>query len=331
MEAKKEEKEVKKKGDTSKDLLREFEENPYNPDSKGPDEVVRLFYINDVPVLPVVSKRGILLGVLTKDDLISELSDLERVKNQKVDQIISKLAKKISLDDLLPLVGNVKEFVVINLFGEIFGKWSRIELFAACEQGRDGKAIKKEVEKQKEDQILEWMIYLILEHIPRALYAVNHKGKTIFYNSYFEDIFTKQMGKDVDIKFVENSLGNSEKNTFSYRKKGKKDIYFYNEDMNFYYEKVPLMSSKKKSGFLIFCDKDLNEASSGSMFPGLNMKGLSLKEMVDSAERLLIVDSIRENKYNITEVAKKLKVTKKALLNRIEKYGIDVKAPAKKK
>lgn len=312
------------------EILRAFEENPYDPDMKGPEEIVRLFYMNDVSILPVVSKRGILLGILTKDSVISELSDIDRAGHLKIDKFITKLAKKISLDDLLPHVGNVKEFVVINLFGEIYGKWSRIELFAACEQGRDSKAIKKEVEKQQEDQVLEWMIYLILEHIPRALYALNEKGRTIFYNSHFEEMFEKQMKREVDIKFVEDSLNNKDRNSFFYKKNDDKNMYFFNKDMNFYYEKVPLISNKKKSGFLIFCDRGLSEPST-LIFPDINMEGHSLKAMLESVERLLIVDSLRENDYNILQTAKKLKTTQKTLKDKIGRFGIDVKSPAAKK
>ncbi len=311
-----------------KEDLREFEENPYDPNIKGPEEIVRHFYMNNVSVLPVVSRRGILLGILTKDSVIAELSDIERTRDLNIDKFITKLAKKIPLDDLLPLVGNVKEFMVINLFGEIYGKWSRIELFSACEQNKNTKVIKKEVEKQQEDQILEWMIYLILENIPRALYAVNEKGNTIFYNDYFEDMFKKQMSRDVDIKFVEKSLKNTDRNTFFHNKNDKKDIYFFNKDMNFYYEKVPLISNKKKNGYLIYCDKGLNEPSS-LLFPNVNMEGQSLKAMLDSVERLLIVDSIRDNKYDVGETAKKLKLTKKSLESKIKKYGIDVDTPGK--
>jgi len=312
------------------ELLKQFEENPYDPDSKGPEEIVRLFYMNDVSILPVVSRRGTLLGILTKDSVISELSDIARANDLKVDKFITRLARKISLDDLLPYVGNVKEFVVINLFGEIYGKWSRIELFSACEQGKDSREIKKEVEKQQEDQILEWMIYHILEHIPRALYAVNETGKTIFYNSHFEELFEKQMKRDVDIKFIEGSLGNKVRNTFFYKKGGNKEMYFFNKDMNFYYEKVPLVSNKKKSGFLIYCDKGLNEPPE-LIFPNTNMDGQSLKSMIESVERLLIVDSIRDSKYNLSETAKKLKITQKSLKEKIDKFGIDAEAPAKKK
>jgi transcriptional regulator with PAS, ATPase and Fis domain len=302
---------------TEKDLI-EFEKNPYNPESKGPEEIVRLFYSNNVPILPVVSKRGLLLGILTKENVISELSDLERVGKQKIDTFIMKISKKMSLDELLPAVGNVKEFVVINLFGEVYGKWSRLELFAACETGG---AKEKDVSKHRDDQALEWMIYLVLEHIPRALYAINDKGKTVFYNSHFEDIYIEHIGKDVDTKFVESSISNTDKNDFYYRKKDSKDMYFFNKDMKFYYEKVPMISNDKNVGYLIFADPHLIEKS-GPAFPGIDMNSMSLNEMIDSVERSLIVDSIRQNNNNINETAKKLKLSTKALSAKIDKYGI---------
>ncbi|MBN2403276.1 MAG: hypothetical protein JXN64_12880 [Spirochaetes bacterium] len=303
---------------SEKDLI-EFNENPYNPESKGPEEIVRLFYSNNVPILPVVSKRGLLLGILTKDSVISELSDLERVGRQKIDAFIMKISRKMTLDDLLPIAGNVKEFVVINLFGEIYGKWSRLDLFAACETS--GGAKDKDVSKHRDDQVLEWMIYLVLEHIPRALYAVNDKGKTVFYNSHFEDIYSDRIGKDVDTKFVEKSLSAADKNDFFYRKKDNKDMYFFNKDIKFYYEKIPLVSNDKNVGFLIFIDPYLNEHS-GPAFPGIDMSSMSLTEMTESVERSLIVDSIRQSNNNISEAAKKLKINTKALSAKITKYGI---------
>ena len=157
---------------------KEFEENPFDHQNKRPEDVVRLFYLHDVPVIPVVSKRGMLLGILRKENVIAELSDIERVEKLKIDEFITRLAARMSFDDLLPY-GKIKEFIVINIFGEEQGTWSRLQLFSACDTSR-GSAPEAEIRKQQEDQALEWMIYLILEHIPRALYALNSNGSTIF-------------------------------------------------------------------------------------------------------------------------------------------------------
>ena len=176
--------------------LKEFQENPYDHHDKRPEDVVRLFYVHDVPVIPVVSKRGILIGVLRKESVISQLSDIERVEKLKIDEFITQLAGRMNFDDLLPY-GKIREFVVINIFGEVQGTWTRLQLFSACENNKGTEHV-EEVKKQQEDQALEWMIYLILEHVPRGLYAVNEKGKTIFYNSYFEDFFTEKFKKEVE-------------------------------------------------------------------------------------------------------------------------------------
>jgi len=313
-----------KKAVKEKDLLKEFEENPYNPDRKSPEDLVRIFYHNNISILPIVSKRGSLLGIIKKDAVISELSDIERVKNIKIDQFISCLMTQFSLDDLLPLVGNIKKFIIINLFGEIQGEWSRLDLFAACEPIEEKKSLNKQIEDQKEEQILEWIIYLILEHIPRGLYAINHKGKTIFYNSYFETIFSNGVGKEVDINYVEKSLKNTDKNEIFFKKNNKNEVIFYNSAMKFYYEKIPLISNNTTIGYLIFCDESFNNESNLIM-KGMNLEGLSLKKMLDSIERLLLVECIHEKDYKLVDVAKKFKITERSVLNKIDKYQINTK------
>ena len=195
--------------DKEKDELKEFSENPFDPEKVKPEDLVRLFYIHDVPVIPVVSRRGYLMGIIRKKDVISELSDIDRSRQLKTDKFITKLAHKMNFEDLLPY-GKIREFVVINIFGEVQGKWPRSKLFAACEMYNQLPEKEESPDNQKEEQILEWIIYLILEFIPRPLYAINEKGSTIFYNSHFEDLYLKKFGVDeVDTKQVEKSLGRS--------------------------------------------------------------------------------------------------------------------------
>ena len=293
--------------------LKEFEENPYDHHDKRPEDVVRLFYVHDVPIIPVVSKRGILIGVLRKESVISQLSDIERVEKLKIDEFITQLAGRMNFDDLLPY-GKIREFVVINIFGEVQGNWTRLQLFTACENNK-GSAQADEVKKQKEEQALEWMIYLILEHVPRGLYAINEHGRTIFYNSYFDDFFTGRFGRDVDIEFVEKNMVDPDKNELL-TDPGGSDIIFYNKEMDLTYERVPLMSKGRKSGFLIFCDK----ISSGS--PVLSLGSGSLAERIETFERQVIVDTIQDAE-SINAAASVLGLNKQALKSRLKKLGIE--------
>ncbi len=310
-----------KKRENSRDNIKEFDENPFDPDKVKPEDIVRLFYIHDVPIIPVVSKRGLLIGVLEKKDLVSELSDIQRAKSHKIDKFITHLAKKTTLDDLLPY-GKIKEFVVINIFGEVMGKWSRLQLFTACERPDSAQESSGEVEKQKEEQILEWMIYLILEFIPRALYAVNTRGKTMFYNSHFEESYLKKFKTGtVDSENVEKALKSSSKNEL-YSSPDNSDLLFYNSELDIYYEKIPMKSKGKKVGYLIFCDSKEGGAPDFSL-PGVDIGGMSLSEILDAIERHLIVTALNKGS-DIASAANELKISKKSLAARISKYKIKV-------
>ncbi len=298
--------------------IKEFDENPFDHQNKRPEDVVRLFYLHDVPVIPVVSKRGMLLGVLRKESVIAELSDIERVEKLKIDEFITRLAARMSFDDLLPF-GKIKEFVVINIFGEEQGTWSRLQLFSACDTSR-GTAPETEIKKQQEDQALEWMIYLILEHIPRALYALNSKGSTIFYNSHFEDIYAEKIKNDVDPKYVEKMLSDPSRNEL-FAEINDNDLYFYNTELELFYEKVPLLSSGRKSGFLIFFDKKEMDEKSFTV-PGVDLRGKSLQDILDSVERHLLVEALRNNEKH-DKAAEALKISKQVLSSKIKKFSIN--------
>ena len=309
---------INNEGRAGQSDVRAFEENPFDPDNRRPEDIVRLFYRHDVPIIPVVSKRGVLIGILKKDDVVSELSDLERSEAVRIDDFITRLAKKPTIDDLLPY-GRIREFVVIDIFGEVQGNWSRLKLFNAAEAHTPSAA--DEAEEHREDQILEWMIYLILEHIPRALYAVNSGGKTIFYNSHFEELYRRRFKKDVDIAFVEETLASAERNELMSGRK-RDDVVFFNRDLKIHYEKIPLMSKRKKVGYLVFCLSDPDEKPS-SLIPGIDIRNKTLEAIMDAVERLVLVDSIREKK-DIAAVAKSLNISTKSLSHKIKKHGIVV-------
>jgi len=312
---------MEEKREEGKGELREFRENPYDPEAKKPEDVVRIFYMNNVPLVPVVSHRGILLGILKKDDVVAELSDIERASKRSIDTFITALARKMPLDEVLPYVSDIREFVTVNLFGEIQGNWSRLQLLAACESPRGADSIAADASQDREKQAMEWMIYLILEHIPRALYALNERGGTIFYNSHFEDLYETTLGREVDTAFVEKSIGDSEKNEVHTREDGSNEPYFYNRDMRIYYEKIPMQSGGKNVGYLIYCGRELNApAAAGKAVRG--KKKQSLAQALESAERTAIVNAIIGRGGDARKAAEDLGLSGASLSARMKKLGI---------
>ncbi len=313
-----------KKDTDPKEDLQQFEENPYSPDNKKPEDIVRLFYAYDLPIVPVVSKRGILIGILRKEDVISELSDIERTKSRKIDEFVTDLARRMTFDDLLKY-GSIREFKVVNIFGDVQGDWTRLQLFSAVEnrgvveKTESAENVKAEIQDQKEEQILEWIIYLILEHIPKPLYAINEKGKTIFYNSFFEDLYEKKFnGKEVDPVLVEKFLKNPD---FNEPRKNGSDLHFYNKELDVLYEKVPLKNKKKRIGFLFYCEQKTEEISNplSSVFH----EGMALSEAMYAVERSLIVDAVKKSE-NPADAARILGISRQGLASRIKKFNLDL-------
>lgn len=306
---------------TSSEDLQKFEENPYDPESRGPEDIVRLFYTHNVPIVPVISRRGVLLGILKKEDVIAELSDIERARNRKIDKFITELARRMTFDDLLAY-GRIPEFLVVNIFGEEQGRWTRLQLFTACERAShssEPEDVSNEIQDQKEEQMMEWIIYLVLEHIPRALYAVNTDGKTIFYNSHFEEIYTAAFGNDdVDTSRVEAILRETDANEIGGQKEDG-ELLFHNLTLDVAYEKIPLMGREKCLGYLFFLErKGDRQARTVHLAEG------TLQEQIDSCERQILVNALHEAN-DLASAAKKLKISKGALQSRAKKQGIDFK------
>jgi len=300
-----------------KEEFEEFENNPYDHQDKRPEDVVRLFYLHDVPVIPVVSKRGVLIGILRKETVIAELSDIERVEKLKIDEFITNVSARMNFEDLLPY-GKIREFTIVNIFGEVQGTWSRLDLFTACETGNKVEA-EAEVKQQQEDEVMESMIFSILEHIPRALYAVNEHGKTIFYNGHFEELYEAKFNAEVAVEHVETLINEPSSNELN-SDPGGREISFFNTELQTYYEKVPLMSGSKKTGYLIFFDR-VSEGGQGLRVPGLDVKTMSLQDMLQAVERQLIVDSLQKEP-DIAKCAALLMLSKQSLTSKMKKMSI---------
>lgn len=303
-------------GDDVKELL-EYESNPFDTGVRKASDVMRIFYQDSLPLVPVVSRQNVLLGIITKDKLTAAMSDIENFEQVKIDRFITSIAEKMTFEEILPMVKETKEFSVINIFGERTGNWSRIDLLEACDTTRlHKKEEDREIQQHKEEQKLEWMIYMILEHIPRALYAVNRDGKTLFFNGFFEDRICKATGWDeIDIEKLEELFKNSDSNDFL-KVSGSDEYYFYNSKLDIYYEKQPMKSEEEDVGYLIYCPK---------FIPGQQSEVVAeapLSEQLETTERSILVNTLRHTSGDLAKTASMLGVTKAVLSKKMRKFNI---------
>jgi DNA-binding NtrC family response regulator len=129
-------------------------------------------------------------------------------------------------------------------------------------------------------------------------------------------------GKEIDIDAVEKALANADVNEFFYSTNAD-DVFFYNKELDFYYEKIPLKNNDATIGFLIYCSRGLNEASQ-TVLPQIETKRRSLDQMLDAYVRKILVDAVKEHGYNLDAIAAELRISKNSLLKKIQKYRISV-------
>ncbi len=93
-----------------------------------------------------------------------------------------------------------------------------------------------------------------------------------------------------------------------------------------FYERIPLVSDEKTAGYLIYVDRDLNE-SAGSEILGIDMNSMSLKEMITSFERTILVESLNQNNNDTGKTAQKLKISSDALNHLLSDHSIKINSP----
>jgi hypothetical protein len=295
-------------------LLKSYEENPYDPARKTPEDVMRVFYQFNVPLLPVVSRRGMLIGVITKEAITAAMSDIDRAGAKKIDEFITAIAKKHTFEEIAPLLSKTDEFMSINIFGEVQGRLRRAELISLLEPGGKPFCSESEIEASRDKQAMEWMIYTILEYIPRALYALNAEGKTIFFNSHFEDNYRAVTGEEeVDHEKVEALVADEKLNRCSFGSGRDSTPIFFNSELKLSYEKVPMCSNGDVCGYLLYFGKGTASGAS---------EKISLSERMDAAERQIIVNELRVSAGDLAAAAKNLTVSKAVLSKKIDKFGI---------
>lgn len=307
--------------DQAIDELLAYENNPFDPDKKQAQDIMRIFFEQNVSILPVVSRKNVLLGIITKSALTAAMSDIDNFTSVKIDRFITDLASSMDFDSLIPHITGQKDFAVINIFGELVGRWSRVELLEATENVLRGKSVQEEIEGDKNDQTIEWMIYMILEHIPRALYALNGDGKTIFYNGYFEELALEKLEtSDLDVMLLETLFQSSEENDF-FENSENGDYYFYNRTLDLYYEKVPMKNDGLTLGYLIYCAKNLEQMNALSQEGRSFQTGL-LTERIDAFERATLVDELKKQGGDASKASAVLGLTKASLQKKIKKHDI---------
>lgn len=304
------------------------------------ESLYRHFLLTKATHLPVISEDGELLGLLSKDRVHRELSDLGR-EREDLDEIPLDILENELHENLLLYFKESTQIPVIGLDGEKKDNWDKPRFLAAFTRFdsinvRDPKLeeIESKLEKKKENaDSVQWFMELILSHFPDGLLATDVNGSTIFYNETFENnILTKPLFRD-SLQLAEKYLHNLNREVLATYLKGHDLTLGKDADTNVLHTNITelrtnlriitLKKEKKVVGFLYHFSPSNFAGPSGtgnSEFPNMDeafRSKLPLESVLEEMEAHYIHKSLKRNSNNISHAATELGVPRTTLQNRI--------------
>lgn len=304
------------------------------------ESLYRHFLLTRATHLPVISEEGELLGLLSKDRVHRELSDLGR-EREDLDEIPLEILETELHENLLLFFKESTQIPVIGLDGEKKDNWDKPRFLAAftkldSSHIRDPKLeeIESKLERKKENaDSVQWFMELILSHFPDGLIATDVTGSTVFYNETFEnDILTKPLFRD-SLQLAEKYLHNLNREVLatylkdhdmSLGKDADTSVLYTNiTELRVTLRIVTLKKEKKVFGFLYHFSPSsfTNSLGNGqSEFPNLDeafRSKLPLESVLEEMEAHYIHKSLKRNSNNISHTATELGVPRTTLQNRI--------------
>ncbi|TGM47939.1 transcriptional regulator [Leptospira biflexa] len=304
------------------------------------ESLYRHFLLTRATHIPVTNEKGDLVGLLSKDRVHRELSDLGK-EREDLDQIPIDILETELNESVILYFKETSLIPVIGLDGEKKETWDKPRFLAAftkleSKQIRDPKldSIETKLEKKKENlDSIQWFMELILSHFPDGLIATDVTGGTIFYNESFEkDILTKSLFDD-SIETAEKYLHNLNREVLaSYLKEH--DLSMGKEadtnvlttmlpDLQSQVRIITLKKEKKVVGFLYHFARSVGGFGNGkgkSEFPDLDLafhSKLPLETVLAEMEAHYIHKSLQRNSQNISHAASELGIPRTTLQNRI--------------
>lgn len=304
------------------------------------ESLYRHFLLTRASHIPVVNEKGELVGLLSKERVHRELSDLGK-EREDLDQIPIEILETELNESVILYFKESSLIPVIGIDGEKKDNWDKPRFLAAftkleSKQIRDPKldSIESKLEKKKENlDSVQWFMELILSHFPDGLFATDVTGGTIFYNESFEkDILTKPLFDD-SIKTAEQYLHNLNKEVLATYLK-EHDLSLGKEadtnvlttmlpDLQSQVRIITLKKEKKVVGFLYHFASSVSgfgNRNTKSDFPDLDLafhSKLPLESILTEMEAHYIHKSLQRNSQNISHAASELGIPRTTLQNRI--------------
>ncbi len=287
-------------------------------------DIMRLFLQYEIEFFPIVDGRSNLRGLLYKNKLINDATDMAFLK-KTFSSMLEKYILYPEEPEFLKIVSELKnsdEFPVINLKGEVIELWKKNNLINIYYKINN---TKKEI-TQKTKTVPD--IKQILDLLPINLLIIDSKKNIVYASREFIKTFDFKIEILINqniIKIFPEIITTYSKNT-AYPKLNQ--IYYQHENRN--YGIINFNKYKKEHiGYIFFSNTDNNNMIINSISAKTEEKRkentekkTKLPDIIHNEEKNIIEITLKKNNWNISQTAKQLKIPRQTLQYKINKYKI---------
>lgn len=309
--------------------------------------ILKIFYMTGLRYLPVVEPgddrkdlTSSVVAFVSRKRLDMEMADLGRAY-QGYDRIPeSILVQKKLPADLITHLSSAERVPVLDVRGDRVAEWEQAEMLRGIAVFKE--RLKKEglepapalregvpINEEKREDGSAWLSRLILTEIPDPLFAVDMGGKTIFFNSAFEERLLGRPELKKSIRLAENYFQELLRNLLAaaYEEgepQGDIDRLILNTHIEELGTSVTIRPLRAESGLIgylyIFSPHIVRPLFEETR--EMIRNGTGLDEIMDRVESAMIRDALKKNGENISHTAESLGLKRTTLQNKIKRLNI---------
>ncbi|HMV41318.1 MAG TPA: helix-turn-helix domain-containing protein [Leptospiraceae bacterium] len=325
------------------------------------ESIYKHFMVTPVSHLPVVDENSDIIGLISKEKVLMEMSDVSTT-NEDYEKIPEQFLDFHITEGVIYYFQNNRTIPVLNLFSQKVDSWEKPRFLAEVSKlNHESPSIKTDSNESASEEMTESKAAIfkfmsnVLASFPDALFATDKEGVTTFYNERFEvDILARSIFRD-SISYTEKYFRELNQDLFAnYLKSHELDVesrkstvpvlQAYVKDLSLVIRIITLKNDQNISGFLYhFIDPQnrinrLNEE--GYTFPSVEEAfhmNLPLETVIEEVESHYIFQKLKKNDDNISHTANELGIPRSTLQNKMkllkinEKFGREISTPIPRK
>ena len=289
-------------------------------------DILRVFYRTGAAFLPVVD-GDTLVGIIGRDALTARASDASRAE-QEFDRVPDELLLPEPFEpDVFSAIGSVRHCTVVSPDGQS----SQIEtsrILAMIPAKKREAAPKPHVRPGSPEEVNLWLSRLLLASVPNPLYAMDLKGKTLFYNGAFEtSVISHQAFRSVarcekailelSRQLLAESIARGQENQPMRGMLRETGTAFW---------MVTLVDAGRVAGYLFAFERPL--ILEQELFERMSVQGMD--HAMDGLEKGVLLHALGQTEYNISRTAELLQTRRTTLQSRMKRLRLPLKVKRSK-